>query len=305
MSKTNNTNIPTLTPEDVGGDITHSKMKRNEESPVLGYKYCTHCGKLLPYEKFHRAGNTDDGLRYICKDCEKNLGLKGDRSSVRLCRSCSRILPLSSFRKNRSRKDGYHPECKECCRRRQKEYYSSIRREVGAIYKSKSGRYLQFDGEKSVLYWTESMIDELKKIQCGKTIESVSASLGLGRSAVREKAKKLGIRPPVKKTSDLDVVQYIKCNYSFTSNKELAKVLGLTERQIIGVARREHLRKSKEHQQEVWMKNIKHLHESNRGVERSRKHISVDNTTITRPPIFSLEKRPEYPWIYLYLTEDT
>lgn len=34
-------------------------------------KICHHCNRQKPAAEFHRDNSRPDGLRYICKDCEK------------------------------------------------------------------------------------------------------------------------------------------------------------------------------------------------------------------------------------------
>lgn len=247
-------------------------MKTPTENPISGLKICGHCGRLLPCDSFHGCGNTDDGLRHICKECEEQLRLLAAANpSMRVCRSCGRLLPLSAFRKNATRNDGYHPECKECCRSRCKKWHDGQKRPAGAIYKAKSGRLMVFDGEKSEIYWTKPMLDEIMKIKDGAATIDVAASLGLSIDYVRRKAKELGIFRPLSKIHDPHAVMFIKLNYASMSNKEIAEALDLTERQVVSVAQREKLKKSKEYQREVYLRNVERANKCNRERKREKK----------------------------------
>lgn len=137
------------------------------------------------------------------------------------------------------------------------------------IYKAKSGKLMIFDGEKSEIYCTAPMLEEIKKIKDGATIVGVASSLGVSVDYVRRKAKEFGINPPISKTNDPHVVLFIKQHYASMLNKEIAEALGLTVRQVIRVARDEKLKKSKEHQREVYLRNAEHVNKCN--LKRNRK----------------------------------
>lgn len=41
-----------------------------------GYKICSKCGCILPVIMFHKSSKSKSGLRYRCKDCEREYRKK-------------------------------------------------------------------------------------------------------------------------------------------------------------------------------------------------------------------------------------
>lgn len=121
----------------------------NDRHDILNKK-CTHCGRLLPVEKFSLNKKSLDGRQSVCKECQKGLYKAWDErrkakkaedsetvkdfkewrksnnkviksetmettnTSTKKCPRCGRELPLDNFGKHARTKDGLQPYCKEC-----------------------------------------------------------------------------------------------------------------------------------------------------------------------------------------------
>ena len=60
--------------------------KPNDVNVPVGYKRCSHCGKIKPLDEFYNNRSQPDGKRHECKDCtkeaEKNSKLKSQQSDT-------------------------------------------------------------------------------------------------------------------------------------------------------------------------------------------------------------------------------
>jgi len=118
---------------------TVKKYLRYEEShrtiDGVKQKRCTKCKKWKDESKFAKYSKNKDGLRYLCKDCERaytqirykkeGKGLKTyyryeechrvvDGVKQKRCRRCKSWKAEREFYKSRSCKDGLHSQCKAC-----------------------------------------------------------------------------------------------------------------------------------------------------------------------------------------------
>ena len=52
-------------------------------------KKCSHCGRLLPFDKFAKRAGSKDGLQYICRDCNADMAVKRSASKKK-----GKLIPL-------------------------------------------------------------------------------------------------------------------------------------------------------------------------------------------------------------------
>jgi len=107
-------------------------------------KRCTKCKKLKSRSEFSKNRNNKDGLRYWCKECEREykrrlyrrirgpvkIGFLYEEShrtiggvKQKRCTKCKRWKGESKFGKDRYRKDGLSYLCKDCLRAHMRERY--------------------------------------------------------------------------------------------------------------------------------------------------------------------------------------
>ncbi len=114
-------------------------------------KHCSKCKRWKAESKFAKHSTYGDGLRYWCKDCEreyKRRYYKKNRKAVKKClryeerhrivnrvkqKRCSRCKKWKTereFYKNRARKDGLQFLCKKCSKKAYKNSYKKRRKAV-------------------------------------------------------------------------------------------------------------------------------------------------------------------------------
>jgi hypothetical protein len=81
---------------------------------------------------------SDDGLKYLCTDCD-NIEL-GDNKR---CSSCKNILPLTNFAKKNGRGCGYHSQCGKCVYRSKGDKYDDYNKAYRQEFKDKINAYYQ------------------------------------------------------------------------------------------------------------------------------------------------------------------
>jgi hypothetical protein len=88
---------------------------------VVSEKACARCG-IVKKAKYFRVDNSHtDGLRSVCKDCDK-IPLekkythypKSDDENLKWCGGCKDFLPLEDFHKNKLRPSGLDSRCRNC-----------------------------------------------------------------------------------------------------------------------------------------------------------------------------------------------
>jgi hypothetical protein len=104
-------------------------------------KRCCTCRKILPFIKFHKCKNNNDGLSKRCVDCifinNKIYIVEPSDDGLKFCKQCNVEKNTSEFRKNSNRQDGLNHICKDC----DKEIEQSIsnKPKIAAEYKTCSG----------------------------------------------------------------------------------------------------------------------------------------------------------------------
>ena len=120
----------------------HRYENERASLPRLHEKKCRYCCKILPTSVFSKDKTTRDGLRTICKTCEKQYQKtiivrwtekrrqKPQETAFTLfptfekqCIRCGKTLSIAFFTKNVSRKDGLSSICKECEQQKNRKYY--------------------------------------------------------------------------------------------------------------------------------------------------------------------------------------
>ena len=78
--------------------------------PRIKYKCCSGCKETLPQTNFYSHRGTCDGLKYLCKPCNKEQEKKRvmrlvqlrkerkiDVNDQKVCKHCDRLKPMSEF----------------------------------------------------------------------------------------------------------------------------------------------------------------------------------------------------------------
>ena len=110
-------------------------LKLNRPLPETlpdGYKRCTKCKVIAPFDYFYRDKTNKKGMHGWCKECHKTykngkLNLKQENDlkeeiSFKKCTKCKEIKPLNEFYKQSKSKDGYAYQCKDCRRIMKRKY---------------------------------------------------------------------------------------------------------------------------------------------------------------------------------------
>ena len=111
-------------------------------------KVCTCCKERKPLWMFSKDRRLKDGLRIICKECDKVIQRQSrDKMTYitieyKQCSDCGQIKPIDQFGLDNTKKDGHRSYCLECLRirskrTRQNEKEGLRRRDGDAHFKSK------------------------------------------------------------------------------------------------------------------------------------------------------------------------
>lgn len=137
----------------VNGQMTHSKrckvceMKRHRNKkqsyklPQGSLKYCRKCQKKKSTEEFYKDCHSKDGLKTLCKICEKEYRetrkYPVSQKIFKICRKCEQEKATVEFRINPSYIDGRINICKTCERKYFKQRLKRNKRRLDATSKQK------------------------------------------------------------------------------------------------------------------------------------------------------------------------
>lgn len=87
-------------------------------SPILPqFKICTKCGDKQLASEFIKDASKKDGLRPICKTCDRaarKIHTVKIPPKHKACTKCNTLKPFSDFHADGNKRDGCYPVCKEC-----------------------------------------------------------------------------------------------------------------------------------------------------------------------------------------------
>lgn len=120
--------------------IMRQVKNQNDANVPIGYKRCSHCGKILPLSEFYKDKNGKYGVKYCCKKCwnkaqwqyQKKTAKKSEPeipAGYKKCSCCGEVKPLSEFWVNKNLKGGHETQCKDCLNKKRKEKRAEKREE--------------------------------------------------------------------------------------------------------------------------------------------------------------------------------
>ena len=120
-----------ISKEKIRAKASHLKLKRPEKEPIpSGFKRCSCCQKILPFNEFHRQSNKPSGRRAHCKTC-RSANERKNPSSIphekkeekrKVCNKCGQSKPLNEFYKSNQLKYGRLNTCIDCKRMIYRKY---------------------------------------------------------------------------------------------------------------------------------------------------------------------------------------
>ncbi len=145
------------------------------------HKACCECGETKPTAAFYRDRSRADGLRRMCRGCDRARRVrpdserrlitddaylergrrryerKGGRKS-KLCGGCGLTKPTAEFHRNRRHPDGLATYCKDCTARYRREYYEGNRNRFIGYGRKRRARLAGADGNFTGRQW-ECLLD--------------------------------------------------------------------------------------------------------------------------------------------------
>ena len=137
------------------------QVKNQDDANVpVGYKRCSHCGKIKPLDEFYNNKSQPDGKRHECKDCTKEsqkshklkskqpetpkLPFNYQRKVKRMhalsfapetkeCSCCHKVKPMTEFSCNKAHTDGFENKCKHCMSDYRKQKREEKKQEAEAM----------------------------------------------------------------------------------------------------------------------------------------------------------------------------
>lgn len=115
------------------------------------------------------------------------------------CPRCKQELPPSAFFWNRKQRNseerGRSQYCKECERAKARATYKRIKAKPdGVRYNRFFGRCMEKHGQSMKLYWSEPMLETLRKRFPTSNTDELAIDLGVCIRTVQNKAKELGLK---------------------------------------------------------------------------------------------------------------
>lgn len=105
--------------------------KSEDVNVPVGYKRCSHCGKIKPLDEFYKDKNGKQEVKYCCKECWNKAQWQYQKSKAKKdkavpdgykrCSCCGEVKLLSEFNKDKFHKDGYQGQCRTCINAKRKE----------------------------------------------------------------------------------------------------------------------------------------------------------------------------------------
>jgi hypothetical protein len=136
--------------------------------------------------------------------------MKQISSNMAICPHCGRTLSLDNFYKRSDR--GYETLCKDCFRQENRKRYPL---KPEGCYIRPDGRIFLNKGGIHSIYWSNSMIKDLKEKFHNTSNEDLLIEFGLGRVSLRtliRKARELGLK------KDHAYLHYIYSHHLCNSN---------------------------------------------------------------------------------------
>lgn len=120
------------------------------------------------------------------------MGKRNKICTEKICKKCGETLPIDRFKVKHGEPQSI---CKKCASALERERYrKKHHRETGILLDKNTGRIVERTKYNIKIFWSPSMIEELKKYYPTTTNKEIQEILGVTAWELRVKAKELGLK---------------------------------------------------------------------------------------------------------------
>lgn len=125
-------------------------------------------------------------------ESSKKLHNESECAEVKVCKKCGKERDLKDFKMKHGKPQSI---CKRCASEIERERYRKKKpRETGVFYNKETGRIIERTKFNVRLFWSPSMIRELKAYYPNTPNKEITEIMGISAWELRVKAKELGLK---------------------------------------------------------------------------------------------------------------